>query len=122
MRDCLFISVLCVRAVRISVMAVTVQQNVHICAPDHNNHSYSLADCPPSLFSFYPAECINLLQKNQADRNKQINIRHLQRNTTGSIAQEFGNPSITGYRSAIWLIGWPALGLCEAHFVLSVSK
>lgn len=58
--------------------------SVHICVPDHNNHSYSLAGFPPSLFSFYPAECINLMQKNQADRNKQINIRHLQRNKTDS--------------------------------------
>lgn len=58
--------------------------SVHICFPDRNNHSYSLAGFPPSLFSFYPAECINPMQNNQADRNKQINIRHLQRNKTSS--------------------------------------
>lgn len=88
--------------------------SVHICVPDHNNLSYSLAGFPPSLFSFYPAECINLMQKNQADCNKQINIRHLQKNKTDST---------TRIRKSVHCrLGWPAFGVCAPHFMLSVSK
>ncbi len=56
----------------------------------------------------------NLMQKNQADCNKQINIRHLQRNKTDST---------TRIRKSVHCrLGWPAFRVCAPHFMLSVSK